>query len=179
MLLVTQLQAVIPFLKAAKATGFAGKFPIYMHTATELSTLKALGPDAPEGVLGTANYYYYYPDTPANKAFVKEFKDRYKREPAVGAFYGYLTAHFVEQAYQKAGKIDKEKFIDALEGMTVKSPLGNVTMRAFDHQAVLPMFMGVTKKSADVPYLVASEIVTIPGAEAMPSVDDVKKARAK
>jgi branched-chain amino acid transport system substrate-binding protein len=168
-----------PFLKAAKATGFAKEVPIFMHTATELGTVKALGADAPEGVLGTSNYHFYYPDTPANKAFAKEFRDRYKREPGVGAVYGYITAHFIQQAFQKAGKVDKEKFVDALEGMTVASPLGNVTMRAFDHQVILPMFLGVTKKSPDYPFVIASDISVIPGEQAMPSIDSIKKARAK
>lgn len=169
----------IPFLKAAKATGFSDKMPIFMHTATELSTLKAIGMDAPEGVIGTSNYHFYYPDTPANKDFVKEFKAKYDRVPAVGAYYGYLAANFVKAAYDKAGKVDKEAFIDGLEGMKVQGPLGEVEMRAYDHQAGLAMFMGVTKKSPDYPFLIASDIVTIPGADAMPSIEDIKAAREK
>jgi len=169
----------IPFLKAAKATGFAAQVPIFMHTATELSTLKAIGPDAPEGVMGTANYMFYYPDTQANKDFVKEFKAKYNREPAVGAYYGYLAANFIKSAYAKAGKVDKEAFIDALEGMKVTGPLGEVEMRAFDHQAMLSMFMGVTKKVPDYPFLIATEIVTVPGADAIPPIDVIKKAREK
>lgn len=168
----------IPFLKAAKATGFSSKVPIFMHTATELSTLKAIGADAPEGVLGTSNYHFYI-DTPANKDFVKEFKGKYNREPAVGAYYGYLAANFVQSAYKKAGKVDKEAFIDALEGMKVNGPLGEVEMRAYDHQAMLQMFQGVTKKSLDYPFLIASEIVTVPSADSMPSIEEIKAAREK
>lgn len=167
----------IPFLKASKVTGFASQVPIFMHTATELSTLKPIGQDAPENVMGTANYHFYYPDTPANKSFVKEFKDKYNREPAVGAYYGFLAANFIESAYKKAGKIDKEALIDALEGMKVDGPLGEVEMRAYDHQAMLSMFLGVTKKSADYPFLIATDFITVPGSEAMPSVEDIKKAR--
>lgn len=166
------------FLKAAKTTGLAAKIPIYLHTSIEVATLKPVGQDAPEGILGTANYLFYYPETPANKAFVKEFQDRYKREPTVGALYGYVAAHLIEQSYKKAGKIDKEKFIDALEGMTVASPVGNVTMRAFDHQIVMPMFVGWTKKSPNYPFLVASDLTMIPGEKTMPTIDEIKQARA-
>jgi branched-chain amino acid transport system substrate-binding protein len=56
----------VPFLKAAKATGFNERVPFFMHTATELSTLKPLGLEAPEGVIGTSNYFYYYPETPTS-----------------------------------------------------------------------------------------------------------------
>ena len=68
--------------------------------------------------------------------------------PGFPAFNAYITAQFIAEAYKKAGKIDKEKFIDALEGLKVKSPVGGmVEMRKCDHQAVYPMHFGVTKKA--------------------------------
>jgi branched-chain amino acid transport system substrate-binding protein len=169
----------VPFLKAAKATGFNEKVPFYMHTATELSTLKPLGLDAPEGVIGTSNYFFYHPDTPENKAFVAAFQKTYDRYPAVGAVYGAMAANFIKDAYEKAGEVDTEKFIDALEGLTVQTPVGPVTMRAYDHQAMLPMFMGVTKKSPDHDFLIATDIVTIPGDQVMPTIEEIKKARGE
>jgi branched-chain amino acid transport system substrate-binding protein len=171
--------SMVNVMKAAKATGFAEKVPMFIHTATELSTLLPLGLDAPEGVIGTSNYHFYYPDTPKNRAFAKAFKDAYGREPKVGALYGYLAAHFITQALQKAGKIDKEKFINALEGMKIDSPVGIVEMRAYDHQAMLPMFMGVTKKVPQYPFLIATDIVTIPAKDVMPSIEEIKKARGR
>ena len=167
----------VPFLKAAKATGFNERVPFFMHTATELATLKPLGLDAPENVLGTSNYFFYYPETDANKSFVKKFETAYSRKPAVGAVYGLLAAKFIFGAYKKAGKVDTEKFIDNVEGMWVDSPVGKVTMRAYDHQAMLPMFMGVTKKVAGYDFLIATDIVTVPGKDVMPSIAEIKKAR--
>ena len=169
--------SMVNVMKAAKATGFAEKIPMFLHTATELSTLAPLGLDAPEKIIGTSNYHFYYPDNPKNKAFVKAFKDAYKREPKVGALYGYITAHFIIQGLAKAGKMDPEKLIDALEGMKVDTPVGEVEMRAFDHQAMLPMFMGVTKKVPEYPFLIASDIITIPAKDVMPSIEEIKKAR--
>lgn len=171
--------SMVNVMKAAKATGFAEKIPMFIHTATEHSTLAPLGLDAPEKVLGTSNYYFYYPDTPKNKAFAKAFKDAYGREPKVGALYGYLAGQFITKALAKAGKMDREKFINALEGMKVDSPIGEIEMRAFDHQAMLPMFMGVTKKVPEYPFLIASDIVTIPAKDLMPSIEEIKKAREK
>ena len=52
-------------------------------------------------------------------------------------------------------------------------------MRAFDHQAMLPMFMGVTKKVPEYPFLIASDIITIPAKDVMPSIEEIKKARGK
>ncbi len=166
-------------MKVSKTTGFAEKFPICLHTATEHSNLAPLGLDAPEKVLGTSNYHFYYPDSPKNKAFAKAFKDAYGREPKVGALYGYLAAQFIAKALEKAGKMDREQFINALEGMKVDSPIGEIEMRAFDHQAMLPMYMGVTKKVPEYPFLIATDIVTIPGKDVMPSIEEIKKARGQ
>ena len=169
----------VPFLKAAKATGFNERVPFFMHTATELSTLRPLGKDAPEGVLGTSNYYYYFPETPENKAFAEKFKKKYNRPPSFGSLIGYFCGQFIAKAYEKAGKVDSEKFVDALEGMTVDSPIGKLKIREYDHQVMLPMFMGSTKKSPDHDYLIATDIVTIPAEELMPAVEEIKKARQK
>ena len=169
--------SMVNTMKAAKATGFAEKIPMFIHTSTEHATLAPLGLDAPEGVLGTSNYHFYYPDTPKNKAFAKSFKDIYGREPKVGALYGYLAAQFITKALRKAGKLDREKFINALEGMKVDSPIGEIEMRAYDHQAMLPMYMGVTKKVPEYPFLIGSDIITIPAKDAIPSIEEIKKAR--
>ncbi len=167
----------IPFLKAAKATGFNEKVPFFMHTATELSTLRPLGLDAPEGVIGTSNYQFYFPDTPENKAFTEEFKKLYGRYPSFGSLVGWVTGQLIAKAYEKAGKVDPEKFAEALSGMSVDSPIGKLTIRAEDNLLMLPMFMGVTKKAPGYDFLIGTDIVTIPAEELMPSIEDIKKAR--
>jgi branched-chain amino acid transport system substrate-binding protein len=175
----TGAASMVNAMKVAKATGFAEKIPMFIHTATELATLAPLGPEAPEKIIGTSNYHFYYPATPKNKAFAKAFRDAYGRYPKVGALYGYLTAQFIAKALEKAGKMDREKFIDVLEGMKIDSPVGEVEMRAYDHQAMLPMFMAVTKKVPTYSFLIASDIVTIPAKDVMPSIEEIKKARGR
>lgn len=164
-------------LKACKATGFHEKVPVYMHTATDHAVLKPLGREAPEGIMGTMDYHFYHPDTPANRAFVRAFQQAYGNPPGFPAFHAYTTAHFIAKAYEKAGAIDKEKFIDALEGMIIDSPVGKMEMRACDHQAVLPMFLGVTKKVPEYDFLISSDIVTFSGKDIMPSCEEIKRLR--
>ena len=170
---------MVNFQKAAQSTGFHKRVPFYQHTAIELSTLMPQGPNAPEGVYGTANYLFYYPDTKENKAFADEFRKAYNRYPKSGALYGYLAAEFIAKSFEKAGKIDREKFIDAMEGMTLDSPVGKLEMRACDHQVLLPVFFGVTKKSPQYEFLVAGDIVSVPAKEYMPSCEEIVKARAR
>lgn len=166
-------------LKATKTTGLSEKLQVWVHTATDLAVLKPLGLEAPEGVMGTVDYQFYYPDTPENRAFVKAFQDAYGRYPGFPALHGYITAHFIAEALKKAGAMDREKFIDALEGLTIDSPVGKVEMRAFDHQVVLPIFMGVTKKVPEYPFLIATDIVTLSGKDIMPTIEEIKAARGE
>jgi branched-chain amino acid transport system substrate-binding protein len=166
-------------MKAIKTTGMAQKVPIYIHSATDHAVLKPLGGEAPEGVMGTMDYHFYYPATPENLKFAKDFEAKYGTPPGFPAFHGYITAKFIAAAFQKAGSLDKEKFIDALEGMKVDSPVGKIEMRQCDHQAVLPMYLGITKKEPGKDYIVASDIITLTGDEVMPSCEEIMKARGK
>ena len=170
---------MVNFQKAAQTTGFHKRVPFYQHAGIDLSTLAPQGPNAPEGVYGTTNYLFYHPDTKENRAFAEEFRKATNRYPKSGAFYGYMTARFIAKSYEKAGKIDKEKFIDALEGMALDSPVGPLTMRACDHQVALPMFFGVTRKSPAQEFLVAGDVVSVPGKDTMPTCEEIRKARAR
>jgi branched-chain amino acid transport system substrate-binding protein len=164
-------------MKAIKATGMAERVPIWIHTATDHAVLKPLGPEAPEGVMGTMDYHFYYPDAPANTGFVKAFESAYGNPPGFPAFHGYITAHFIAEAFKKAGAVDKEKFINALEGLKIQSPAGRIEMRACDHQVVLPMYLGVTKKSPKHDFIISSDIITLTGDEVMPTCDEIMEAR--
>ena len=166
-------------MKAIKATGMVEKVPVYVHTATDHAVLKPLGLEAPEGVMGTMDYHFYFPDLSANKRFVRDFETAYGNPPGFPAFHGYITAHFIAAAYEKAGSVDKEKFIDAMEGLKIDSPVGKIEMRACDHQVVLPMFLGVTKLSPEKGVAISSDIYTLRGAEVMPSCQEIMAARGQ
>lgn len=166
-------------LRAMKTTGMSDRIPAAIHTAIDHAVLRPLGATAPEGVIGTIDYLWYHPDTPANRAFVKAFQDAYGGLPGFPAFHGYNTAYFIAQAFRKARSLDREKFIDALEGLKINTPVGEVEMRTCDHQAVLPLFLGVTKKTSQFEFLVATDIVTLRGADVMPTCDDIRKARGQ
>ncbi len=173
--------SIIGFLKAAKATGFNKAVPLYVHTAIDHTMLAANGLDSPEGVLGTANYLFYYPQTPENKAFATEYNKRFNKYPTMPSFYGHTAGQFIIKALEKlGGKYDREKFVDALEGMVLeKTAAGRLEMRACDHQVLLPTFAGVTTKVPEYKnFLIATGITTVSPKDGAPSCDDIKKARA-
>lgn len=169
---------MVTFAKAAKATGLLAKIPMYQHTVIDYGILGPLGADGPEGVYGTAPYLFYHPDTPANRAYVQEFKKDYGRYPQMFALFGYAAGRLIEAGFKKAGSLDKEKFINALEGLVIDSPAGKLEMRACDHQIQLPMMFGKVVKSPKFKdFFVAGDIVTIPFKDYMPSCEEVLKTR--
>jgi branched-chain amino acid transport system substrate-binding protein len=166
-------------LKAVKTTGMNEKIQVLIHTATDHAVLKPLGAQAPEGVMGSMDYHFYYPDSSSNKAFVEAFQAAYGEPPGFPAFHGYITAHFIADAFKKAGALDKEKFIDALEGLKIDSPVGKLEMRACDHQVELPMYLGVTKMVPEYDFPISTDIVTLTGKDVMPTCAEIEEARGK
>ena len=168
---------VTNFLKAVKAMGLEKKIAIWQHYATDSIALAPLGFEAPEGVMGSSSYHFYFPNTPENKAFTQDFRKHYKRYPGSTALYGYAAAVYIAKAYQKAGSTNTEKFIDALEGLTIDSPVGKLEMRACDHQVTLPMYYGVTKKVPGYDFLIGADIITIPAKDYLPTCEEMMKIR--
>jgi len=109
-----------------------------------LSELREGDVAAPIGCLGSEWYPWYIMDTPENNRFVAEVYKRCGLYPDGG---GYLYGNgilFLKAAIEKAGSADVEKVVDALEGITI-TPFGfaDITMRACDHQDMLPIYSGV------------------------------------
>jgi branched-chain amino acid transport system substrate-binding protein len=171
--------SVIGFQKAAKATGLSQAVPMYQHTAIDLAILAPNGIDGPEGVYGSGGYLFYYPLTPENKAFTAAYQKLYNKYPTMPSFYGYVTGQFIAKAYQKAGVANREKFIDALEGMVLEpTAAGRLELRKCDHQLMLPTFVGVTKIVPEYKdFLIGTDIVMVSPADGIPSCEVVMKAR--
>jgi urea transport system substrate-binding protein len=98
-------------------------------------------------------------DDPAAKAFVA--RARAKAGPDV-AISNYVVTHYnaliaLKAAIEKAGKVDKEAVIDALEGLTIQLPAGPVTIGK-DHHATMTMFLAKTKGQDLVPVRALGEI---------------------
>ncbi|MFH0822554.1 MAG: ABC transporter substrate-binding protein, partial [Pseudomonadota bacterium] len=61
--------------------------------------------------------------------------------PAAEA-YGAVLAY--AEAVRTAGSSDKDEVVKALEGLSVEIPVGRITIRREDHQAIVPAFWGRT-----------------------------------
>lgn len=125
----------------------------------------ALGKDYPEGVLADAMDVLYWPNTPEHKAYEDALKNVTGEPYQQGnSIQGYIGIKLLAEAIKKAGKIETMAVIKALEGLTIDTPLGKMTMGK-DHQLRRGMIWGFTKRSPDYPFVVLDQIRMVPFSE--------------
>jgi urea transport system substrate-binding protein len=101
---------------------------------------------------------------PPAKAFVAKVKGEAGADATVS---NYVMTHYnaliaMKAALEKAGKVDKEAMIDALEGLAIKSATGPVTVGK-NHHAAMTMFLAKTKGRDLVTVRALGEITPDPG----------------
>lgn len=132
--------AHISFYRQWAAAGLTKKIPLASTTFAGGNEHIVLSPAETDGFLVSYNYFQNL-DTPQNKAFKERFYKRFGSdypnitELAMGTYQGFkLWA----EAVKKAGSIDREKMITALEsGISIDAPSGKVTIDAPTHHCVL------------------------------------------
>ncbi len=92
---------------------------------TGVAALQSMG-DLGIGII-TASMYDYTHKSAMNEAFVKAFREEYKREPDIFSIGGYDGAQLIYKALEKTGgNADGEALIAAAKGMTWESPRGTI-----------------------------------------------------
>jgi len=104
-------------------------------------TIKGMGKIA-EGIWGVHNYATNL-NTPQNKAFVAAWKKEHHSDPSSYEVETYVGLQVLAAAIAKAGSDEPGKIAKAMEGITLDNTIfGKVTMRAKDHQLVMPNYIG-------------------------------------
>ena len=167
---------LINFTKQAKPYGLTEKFPV--SGIYDLNQLRALGQEMVEGAVGYNRGEFFCVDTPEMNAFVDKFRKAFGGEyPTAYSVFGYEAVYLTKQAMEKAKTTNKEKVVDALEGMQFSSPRGNLYIRAYDHMVNGTIYVGYTTKSPKYPFFVYRDVVSVPGEQTWLSVEEIKKLR--
>ncbi|MGC1355408.1 MAG: ABC transporter substrate-binding protein [Xanthobacteraceae bacterium] len=136
--------------------------------------LDPLKDEAPAGWIVTG-YPWDEVDTPANKAFVAAYQERYHDYPRVGSIVGYVSIKSVAAGIAKAGSTDTEKLVEAFRGLKVDTPFGPIVYRSSDHQATMGAFVGMlTLKNG---HGTMTDFKYVDGASVLPDDEAVKKLR--
>ncbi|MEK6721008.1 MAG: ABC transporter substrate-binding protein [Chloroflexota bacterium] len=163
---------LITFTKQAAPLGFFDK--VFFTSLYETDALQALGAEAPEGVRGYSRAPFFAIESPTIDGFVKSYLDRYGVYPSDWAIMAYDAVKLWAAGVEKAGSLDADALVSALEGYQFDSIRGTVTIRPVDHQAGVSVYSGTVKQDPEVGFATWTDIKIIPGADVWLSEDEVK-----
>ncbi|MFB3816593.1 MAG: ABC transporter substrate-binding protein [Candidatus Methylomirabilales bacterium] len=132
--------------------------------------------EVPEGMLVTGYPWYDIP-APEHRAFVQRFQQKTGKPPVAGSLVGYITGLSIFEAIRKAGTMETEALVEALEGLRVPTPIGPISFRPFDHQSTMGAWVGVTRRDPKRGVGVMANWEYVPGEKVLPSEAEVRKLR--
>jgi len=131
---------LVTFIEQGKLYGLFNKTKFFAINLADYPVLKAIK-GIPEGMFSGSRYLKEVPSTELNKKFAEAYLKKYGELPTNWSQECYTGIYMLAEAVKRAGSLDTEKVIRALEGLTLKLPWGGppngtVTMRARDHTLI-------------------------------------------
>ncbi|HTI01698.1 MAG TPA: ABC transporter substrate-binding protein [Acidisoma sp.] len=165
---------LVNLLKQAVQFGIDKKMTI-AGAMQEMEVLEALPKQA---LLGwwTMEWYWNQPNVPHVAEFVEEYKKiSGGKVPTARVWFGFVSAHALALAANKAQSLDTMKVVKAMEGLELPPEValqpGKCYYRAEDHQMIANMYPGYVPKNATYPNLfTVAEVV--PGDQIAKSASD-------
>jgi len=171
----------IAFIKQARPFGLLDKVKFFSASVGNPDELDPLGKEAPIGAIAPG--FAWYDDGmqkrhPKLAEWVKKYEARAKKEPTLGASWGYASAYIIVEAIKRAKSAETDKVISVLtEGYEMDFPWGKVVMRGCDQQALPPQWIGTIKMNPQgKPVL--GDIEESHGKDLVKSCDEVARLRA-
>jgi branched-chain amino acid transport system substrate-binding protein len=117
--------------------------------------LRAVGKAAVGHV--TAADYLLTADTPENREFIRQWRERYPEAPVSYRFpdlnmgKNYWAVMWLGDIVRKAGSVEADRVIKAWEGARFRTAWGEVEMRACDHQMLTPGYVAEVQEPEQIP----------------------------
>ena len=131
------------FVREGNTRGLFRGREVFNLLGGEPEYLDPLKDEAPEGWYVTG-YPWYGIESPAHRKFLAAYQKRWNDYPRAGSVVGYATVMTAAAAIRKAGSLDSEKLVEAMKGLRVDTPFGEIVFRALDHQSTLGAYVGRT-----------------------------------
>ncbi|MBF0119718.1 MAG: ABC transporter substrate-binding protein, partial [Desulfobacterales bacterium] len=141
----------------------------------ELYMAKGAGSSAMEGIICTSPWEWQLQDKyTGSKNFVEKFKARYSTPPGNAAAAAWVAILQYADAVKKAGSIDTQKVIKALEGHKFTLLKGEEYWRDWDHQAMTSTLILEGKTAAEMAneWDLVKIIDEIPGEKVAPTKEE-------
>jgi branched-chain amino acid transport system substrate-binding protein len=134
----------VSWVKQAKPLGFFDK--IKWISGGEIASHEIAGElkeDYPDNVIANTYELWYHAQDPSHKPFQAALAKKLNtQETPQWALLGYIGVKYVAAAMEKAKSTEADKVAAALEGMTIGTPVGALTIDAKTHQANIGQFWG-------------------------------------
>ncbi len=130
------------FLKQYAQFGLKGAVPLTTTGfTTEEDVIQAVGKDA-EGAYSSLHWAVRLA-IPENQKFVQAYRRRFNRVPSVYAMQGYDTARVIVEAVSalKGDVSNKDRLIEALEGVRFRGPRGLFEFDPKTHQVIQNIYV--------------------------------------
>jgi len=162
------------FVRQGNTRGlFDGRSVISVLTG-EPEYLDPLGDETPEGWIVTG-YPWDQVTTPANVAFVKAYRDKFKETPRMGSVVGVALIQSIVAGLKRSGGLGLDQTIAGFKGASFDTPIGQATFRAIDHQSTMGAYVGKTALKNGKGIMVDWKYID--GATSLPSDAEVRKLR--
>lgn len=164
---------LIDFVRQASSMGFFDRdYEVLMSLGAATEVLTALGDRMPEGLWVGTRYWFLANDSPLNKAFVDSYYGKFNAYPSYNAHGAYGAVYAYRAAAEKAGSVDKEAIVSALEDLRIELPTGEIIFRKGDHQAVTDAHWGKIAADPNYPHRILNPIRIFKGDTVTPAVAD-------
>jgi branched-chain amino acid transport system substrate-binding protein len=144
----------VSWVKQAAPLGFFDK--IKWISGGEIGSHEIAGElkgDYPDNVISNTYELWYHGNDPSHAAFQARLAKKLNiQETPQWAMLGYIGVMYAAQAMEKAKSTDADKVAAALEGLTIGTPVGSLTIDAKTHQANIGQFWGPMVKKPDRAY---------------------------
>ncbi len=154
---------LVNWIRQANDFGLFDQFPVYMELGAAMEVLTALGEQMPAGQWVGTRYWWPTLETEVNRRFVQTFRERYNTYPSYNAQNAYVGLQLLAAAANEAGTTETDAVIEALEGRQYEAPMGPLTLRADDHQAIVDVSWGKTIASTEYDFRILDPIKVIDG----------------
>ncbi len=164
---------LIDFVRQADQMGFFnGEFQVLMTLGGAVEVLDALRDKMPKGIWVGTRYWFLANESALNRRFREDYFSRYNQYPSYNAHGAYGAVYAYKAAAEKAATTDKEAVIKALEGLSLELPVGPITIRPEDHQALTDACWGKTFADPAYPIRILKPMRVFAGEEITPPVSE-------
>jgi branched-chain amino acid transport system substrate-binding protein len=157
----------VTFIKQALPTGLFNDVKFAFPCAGALEVLVPMGKDMPDGIYVSSRYFFTSPQSDLNQRFVDSYRKKFKQYPDYMAGETYAGVYFIKAAVERAGSVDAEKIIAAVEKepLAWNTPEGFKIMRGADHQVVEDCLWGETAQNKKYGFSIPQNFIAIQGEE--------------